>query len=537
MEQINTLTQRLASGKLTRRDFMQGALAMGLSVSAASMIVSKAEAATPKSGGRLRQAFSSGSTTDSLDPLTNEGASSMINVGWTYGNNLTEVADDGSLIPELAESFEATDDAKNWTFKLRKGVEFHNGKSLTAEDVIATLNRHRGEESKSPVKSLLNPVKEIRKEDDQTVVFDLEAPNADFPFVLSDYHMVILPLSKDGEIDATAGIGTGGYVIESFEPGVRGKFKRNPNYWKEGRAHFGEIETLIVPDSVARQNALTTNELDVVDLVEPKTVHLLARSTNLKILEVTGTQHRTTVMRLDTPPFDNFDLRMALKLSVKRQELVDKILRGHGTLGNDHNISPAQQYFNTELPQREYDPDKARHHLKKAGMEGIELELYASDAALDGTVDAAQLIQASAKPVGINVKVNRMPVDGYWANVWNQPGKGWSTSYWAGRPTCDWMFSSCCVADSDWNDTAWKTTDAAIRFNQLVVAARAELDQDKRREMYWECQRLLNEDGGELVWTFSNYISALSKKVMHPEKVAGNWVLDGNKNTERWWFA
>ena len=105
------------------------------------------------------------------------------------------------------------------------------------------------------------------------------------------------------------------------------------------------------------------------------------------------------------------------------------------------------------------------------------------------------------------------------------------------EPSSDWMFSSCCVTDSDWNDTSWRNTEASDRFNELVVAARSELDQDKRREMYWECQRLVNEDGGQIIWTFSNYLSAMSDKVMHPEKVAGNWVLDGNKNTERWWFA
>ena len=109
----------------------------------------------------------------------------------------------------------------------------------------------------------------------------------------------------------------------------------------------------------------------------------------MRVLEVTGTQHRTMIMRLDTPPYDNFDLRMALKLVVKRQEMIDKIESGHGVVGNDHNISPAQQYYNTELPQREYDPDKAKFHLKKAGMEGIELELIASPAALDGAANAA----------------------------------------------------------------------------------------------------------------------------------------------------
>ena len=206
-------------------------------------------------------------------------------------------------------------------------------------------------------------------------------------------------------------------------------------------------------------------------------------------------------------------------------------------MGNDHQISPAQQYFNTELPQREYDPDKAKFHIRKAGMEGIKLELVASQAALDGAADAALLLKESAAPAGIDITVRRVPSDGFWSAVWNQPGTGFVTSYWGGRPTNDWMFTTCCVAESNWNDTAWKGTEAADRFNELIVAARSELDENRRREMYWECQRLVHEDGGSLVWGFTNYLHGLRDNVRHPEKVAGNWTLDGAKNMERWWFA
>ena len=346
-----------------------------------------------------------------------------------------------------------------------------------------------------------------------------------------------MPSDGNGNVDTTSGNGTGPYAIDTFEPGVRTFFKRNPDYFKSDRAHFDEIEHLVILDAAARHNALTTGAVDVIDAVEPKTAHLMARVRDVRVQEVTGTQNRNMVMRLDTPPFDNPDLRLAIKLSAKRQELVDKIEGGHGVIGNDHHISPAQQYYNTELPQREYDPDKARFHLKKAGMEGIKLELLASQAALEGAADAAILLKESAAPAGIDITVKRVPSDGFWSNVWNKPGTGFVTSYWGGRPTNDWMFTTCCVAESNWNDSAWKGTPAADRFNELIIAARSELDQDKRREMYWECQRLVNEDSGTLVWGFTNYLHGLRENVRHPEKVAGNWTLDGAKNTERWWFA
>ena len=488
-------------------------------------------AATPKKGGRFRHGMGYGSTTDTLDPANYENNFMSGGVGYAHANHLSEVSREGQLVPELAESWESPD-AKTWTFKLRKGVEFHNGKTLTADDVIASMNHHRGEDSKSAAKGLLKPVTEIKKTDDYTLVFELSAGNADFPFIASDYHLQIKP-SKDGKINATDGIGSGAYKIEKFEPGVRMLGSRNRNYWKEGAGHFDEIELLSLIDITARQNAVMNDDVDFIDRVDPKTVALLARVPTLDILETTGTQHYTFPMRLDSPPFDNLDLRLALKHSVKRQELVDKILLGHGLIGNDHPISVSNPFYNSELAQREYDPDKARHHYKKSGHSG-PIQLSAADAAFAGAVDGAQLMKASAAAAGINIEVVREPSDGYWSNVWNK--KPWCACYWGGRPTEDWMFSAAYVDTSEWNDTAWKTTDAAKKFNKLVIEARAELDQDKRRAIYYECQKLIHDDGGAIVPMWANYIHAASKKLAHGP-VAGNWESDGGKITERWWFA
>ncbi len=522
----------LGSGGIDRRQFVTSMVAAGVALPTALSMAGKAMAMTPNKGGHLRQGFGHGSTTDSLDPATYENGL-MQNVCYTYGNHLTEVNGSGELVPELCESYDSPD-AKTWTFKLRSGVEFHNGKTLDADDVIATFNHHRGEDSKSAGKGLITAVTDIRRDGD-AVVFELDSPNADFPFIVSDYHFMIMPSDGEGNVDALAGQGTGAYKLDNFEAGVRAVFSRNPNYWKEGFGHFDSVETLSLLDTTARQNAVMNGDVEVIDKVDPKTVNLLARVPVLTILETTGTLHYTFPMRLDTPPFDNFDVRMALKLAINRQEMVDKILLGHGLIGNDHPISVANQFHNGDLAQREYDPDKARHHIAKAGLEGTAIQLSSSDAAFAGAVDAAQLIKASAEAGGINVEIVREPKDGYWSNVWNK--KGWSACYWGGRPTEDWMFSSAYVADTEWNDTAWRTTEDAERFNALVIEARAELDQNRRREIYYECQRLIHADGGAIVPMWANHIHALSKKIATPEKVAGNWQNDGNKSAERWWFA
>ncbi len=528
MRKLDDYTKMLAAGTITRRHFMQAATALGATTALATSMAGRAFAATPKKGGTLRLGIGHGSTTDSLDPGTFENLYMQVVGGAVYGN-LTEVANTGDLVPELAESWEVTADAKTWTFKLRQGVEFHNGKTMDSGDVIASINHHLGEDSKSAAKAILEPIAEVKADGKDTVVFNLKTGNADFPFIISDYHVAILP-AKDGKLDPMSGIGSGGYVVESYEPGVRTALKRNPNYWKSDRAHFDGAEVLAILDVAARTNALTTGEIDAMDRVDLKTAHLLARNRNIKIEEVSGTQHYTFAMRTDTDPFTDNNVRLALKYAIDREALVKTILRGHGVVGNDHPIGRSNRFHADDLEQRKYDPDKAKFHLKQAGLSSLKVDLSAADAAFPGAVDAAVLYKEHAAKAGIDINVVREPNDGYWSNVWLK--KPWCAVYWGGRPTEDWMFSTAYAAGVPWNDTYWKHE----RFNQLLVEARAELDEAKRRQMYFELQKIVRDEGGVVVPMFANYVMGISNKVQH-EKLGANWSLDGFRCIERWWFA
>ena len=379
---------KLTAGSINRRQFMTAVLATGVTVPTALGLATQAMAATPKKGGTFRYGCGHGSTTDTLDSGTSENHFTLVNT-YNVANHLTHIDSDGKLKGDLAESYESAD-AQTWVFNLRKGVEFHNGKTMTADDVLATFEHHGGENSKSAAKGLLTAVKSVKADGPNTVVFELETPNADFPFIVSDYHISIRP-----EGDMTSGVGTGPYVVEDFEPGVHSKLNRNPNYFKSDRAHFDRIEMTSIIDTTARQNAIMNGDVDLADKVDLKTVALLGRSPNLEIDETTGTGHYTFPMRLDVAPFDNYDLRMALKLSVKRQELVDKILLGHGALGNDHPISTANQFHAGGLAQREFDPDKAAFHYKKSGHSGT-IQLSAADAAFAGNAATGQIANAIA---------------------------------------------------------------------------------------------------------------------------------------------
>ncbi|MGD1925272.1 MAG: ABC transporter substrate-binding protein [Paracoccaceae bacterium] len=515
----------LMNNGVTRRGLMQGAAAGALVLGAG---LGPAKAAEPKRGGKMSFGKAHGQTSDSHDPGSWENGFTTT-LGFALYNRLTEVDTDGSLIPELAESWEASPDASEWTFKVRN-AEFHDGSKVTAADVIASINHHRGEDSQSAAKPIVTPIKDLAAVGNDAVKFTLDGGNADFPFILSDYHLVIGKDNGSGKVDWT-GMGSGSYTLNNFEPGVRLDMSRNDNNWRSDRGWFEDIEVLAIVDPVARQNALMTGSVQGIDRVDVKTVDLLKRNPNLKIEAVSGTQHFTFPMRVNAAPFDNVDLRLAVKYSVKRQEMLDKILRGYGALGNDLPISANQRFYNKDLAQREFDADKAKFHLKKAGMEGVELTLYAADAAFPGAVDAAQLYQASAKEAGIRIKIERAANDGYWSNIWN--AKPWCACYWGGRPVEDQMFSTAYQSGVPWNDTAWSNE----RFDELLIKARAELNEETRRTMYYEMQEILHNDGGLVAPMFASYVNAIAKNVMHADQVASNWSLDGERWAERWWFA
>jgi peptide/nickel transport system substrate-binding protein len=525
MRKFEDLQRQLSEGRLSRREFVKRATVLGMAAAIPSgLLMENAQAA--KRGGRLRMGFHGGSTTDSMDTqaLTSEFSNMMF---YTLLGHLTEVAPNGKLVPQLAESYEPNATADEWTFDLRKGVEFHNGKTMDADDVMMSVDNHRGENSKSQVKAFVDQIVSMRKDGPNRVIFSLKEGNADFPFLLSSGALGILPV-KDGKLEF--GVGTGAYSIDRFDPGVSADLKRFPNHFRDNVGFFDSANILVVADSTSRQNALVTGEVDYIDYVPPQTAKLLARKPGIEVLEVAGTLHYTFPMRVDTAPYDNNDVRLAMKYAFDREDALKRILHGYGSLGNDHPISPANRYYNKDLPQRVYDPDKAKFHLKKSGVTEAKFELTGSEGLYAGCMDTILLYKEYAAKAGIDITPNRAPNDGYWSDVWMV--HPWSASIWSGRPTEDWMFSQGYGATSNWNETYWKHP----KFNKLLVLARAELDDAKRREMYGEMQSLCRDDGGSVIPLFGSHISANSEKIGVPKVVAGNWETDGYKMIERWWF-
>lgn len=529
MNKLKCARQLVGCGKVSRRDFIQLALAAGVTVPAAQSLFAGAARAHPWKGGLFRIAIGHGSTTDSLDPATYPDQFTGAAMWGTLSNSLTEVDAKGDVFGDLAESFEPSRGAQRWAFRLRRGLTFHDGRPVTADDVVGSLRHHMGPDSQSAAKALLAPITSLRADGPHMVVVELENGNADFPYILSDYHLPIMPVIE-GHADWTTGNRTGAYVLDRFEPGVRATFTRNPHYHKSGRAHFDAVEALVITDDVARTNALTSGDVHYMDRCDLKTLGRLRQTPGIAISEVAGYGHYVYAMDVTQAPFDDVNVRLALKHSLDREEIVRKVFFGHGVPGNDNPIAPSVKYAIDPEPRHAYDPDKARSYLKKAGLQTLKVDISASDAAFDGCVDGAVLWKEHARKAGIDINVVREAGDGYWDKVWGK--RGCFGSYWAGRPTPDWMFSSVYAADAAWNETSW----AHPRFNELMATARSETDEARRAAMYAEMQQLVHDDGGVVNLMFNTYVDAHADTLAHDD-LAANWPMDGLRVAERWWFS
>jgi len=496
--ELRDLGRRLGVGTVTRRQLLGRAAALGISATALSSLLPRVTLAqeTPKRGGHLKVGLDGAGTSDSLDPASYTVFFMEI-LGQQLYSQLVEVDEKGQVQPALAESWEAKPGATEWRFKLRKDVVFHNGKKLTAADVVYTLNYHRGKDSKSAARSLLEPVADVKADGDSDVVITLNGGNADLPYLLADYHLCIGPEGTNFR----DGIGTGAYALETFNPGVRAMTKKNPNFWRTDRGFVDSVETIAINDPTARLSALLSGAVHLINRADPKSAKLIADSPHVQLYNAPSGGHPTFAMRCDTGPFQDNNLRLAMKYAIDREDIIRRAMLGFATVGNDTPVPSFDPVFAADIPQRPYDPDKAKFYFQKANP-SAPITLDVCDGAFAGAVEAAQLFQASAAKAGITVQVSRDPNDGYWENVWRKVP--FCASFWSPRPTADMIFSIAYRSDAPWNETYWKRPD----FDKLLIEARAELDQAKRKQMYHDLQLMVYEDGGELVPMFVNLLDA-----------------------------
>ena len=488
----------------SRRDILGMFGAAGMAATTAGGIFGAAKdavAQTPRRGGRIRVSGTGTSTADTLDPARQSFSTDYARCNMFY-NGLTTL--DGSLTPRpaLAESWDQQG-AKVWTFKLRRGVEFHDGKPLTAADVVYSLNRHKIAATASRARSLAMPMTEIVATGPNEVRITLDAPNADLPVVLGTFHFQII---KDGTTDFSTAIGTGAFRCKEFQPGVRSISTRNPNYWSDGKPYLDEIEFIGIADEQARVNALLSGDVQLIGGVDPRSVGRIQRSQGNSVFETKSGYYTNLVMRVDQSPASNADFVLAMKYMFDRQQMRTAVLRNYGVVGNDQPIDPTNRFYFDGLPQRPFDLDRARFHFQRSGIGGTALPVVCSTAA-PNSIDMAQVMQQTGQRIGMNLEVRRVPADGYWSNHWFKHPLGFGAIN--PRPSADLLLTLFFKSDATWNESGWKNE----RFDQLVGAARAETDDAKRRQMYADMQVMIHNESGIGIPVFQSMLDGHSSRL------------------------
>ena len=503
---IAALKELYQGAVISRRAFVSRLAALGIGASVIGAIVAGApvvEAATPKRGGRMRAAAGAHGPDDTLDPAR---FNSVINYGRgeQFYNGLTRIDEFLVAQPDLAESWETNANATEWVFRLRKGVEFHSGKSLDAEDALFSIQRHLDKDVGSGAKAFVENVAEGIVEDKHTVRFKLKGPDADFPVIMGTYQMKIVPAGTKTFQNAP---GTGPFKLVEFKPGVRSVAHRNENYWEEGRPYLDEIEWFGISDHNARMNALLAGDILMMSGLDPKAIPRISKTDGVRVVNTKAGQYTNFALMTDRAPTDSNEFRLAIKHLQNRERILKLIYKGNGMLGNDQPISPVDPMYCEDLPIRPFDPDKAKHHLKKAGMEGATVKVHTSEVAGTGAIEQALMLQREASKIGLEIKVQRDPGDGYWSATWGK--QPLFMSGWNMRPTANIMLTLAFKSDAAWNEAKWQNA----RFDELLELGRASTDTVQRKRIYCEAQQLIHETGGVAIPCFIDYLDAMSDKV------------------------
>jgi peptide/nickel transport system substrate-binding protein len=389
-----------------------------------------------------------------------------------------------------------------WTIRLKQGVEFHNGKTLSADDAIFSIQRIIDPDNPKVGAAGLTDIdpQGFKKIDERTFLIRLNQPFAVFDEQLGQYFNGIVPV----DYDPNNPVGTGPFRFGSFTPGGQSRFPANPNYWVEGEPHVDELVIIDFPDDTARVNALLSGQVQAIDNLPLGQLRVVEANPELKALVANTGAWLPFTMRVDHPPFDDVRVRQALRLIVDRQQMIDQALAGHGWVGNDL-YSPFDPCYASDLPQREQDLEKAKALLKEAGHENLVVELVTSPVAA-GVVEAAQVFAEQAKGAGVTVNLRKVDTGVFYGDDYLK----WpfAQDFWFTRDYIPQVAQGT-LPTAPYNETHW----ADPTFIKLIDKARGTLDANKRCELLHQAQQIEYESGGYIVWGFRNQVDAYSAKI------------------------
>lgn len=489
-----------------RRQWMRmalGVLLCGGVLIGSGIATERAEAQTR--GGMLRVSVP-GSPRLLDPPITGAGEEWLV-TSWLY-SNLTRIAPDLSVQSDLAVSWESAKGASEWTFKLHPDVKFHHGRTVTAEDVVFSINRILDPKTASRGKGPIGPISKVEALDPLTVRFTLSTPVADFPANLALPYARIIPKEKVADLNAQA-FGTGPFMLKEYVVGDHVTVVRNPNYFRKGKPLVDEVRLQVFPDPTAELNSLLSGNTDIMWQVRVEQVALLKRDSNVQVAEAVTGAFTPIVMRADRPPFNDNRVRQALKYCFDREKILQVITQGHGTIGNDFSLPPNNP-FAPALPVRKRDYARAKALLAEAGHpSGLKLKMYTSDARV-GMLELAVLAKEMCQPAGFDIEIVKVTWDVFLNTVWEK--ETFYVNNWFARPTTDtsiFPFFATRLKGGTLNEYGYSNG----KLDDVLLKAKGETNTERRKQLYREAAQVLVEDGPAVIPYFKNYISAVRSAV------------------------
>ncbi|AZP15492.1 peptide ABC transporter substrate-binding protein [Streptomyces aquilus] len=511
---------------LRRRGFLAatslGALALTTGCGTADGDSDAKSDGAPKPGGRLRAAFAGGGASETLDPHLANLFADVARAKALY-DKLADYGADLSAQPRLATQWEPNKTLDRWQVTLREAT-FHDGKPVTAEDVLYSYRRIADPDQAFRAKASLEPIDldASRATGQRSIEFVLKRPTAEFPNVLAAFGAYIVP-AEATDFDKKP-IGSGPFRFVSFAPGRSAVFRRHDAYW-EGAPHLAELEFVVANEESARVNALLGGQVEYAHELNPTTARAHEGKGQIEIVRLRNSAMQAFCMKTDRPPFDDPRVRQAFFLIADRRELVDGALSGAGVVGNDL-FGKGYEYYDDSLPQREQDLDKARALLRQAGAENLKVTLDTSAVAA-GFTEAASIFRDQAAKAGVTIDVKTGSKDSYWADILDN---GTLCCYRSGAMPIEAHISQRLLTGSTTNATKWRHKD----FDALYEQAQSTRDESARAAVYDRMQRRLYTEGGFLIWGFADWILGTARTVRGVEAKAPANTLDWARFDKVW---
>jgi peptide/nickel transport system substrate-binding protein len=484
--------------KLTRRGLLGSTLIL-----AAEPVWSSAATADPRT---LSLAISTSIV--SLDPMKTVSGDEYIYNNLVF-NGLTRIREDLTTQPDLAEKWENSDDLKRWTFHLRRGVKFHSGRELVADDVIAFFKRIMDPANAAPSRSNYTMIANVSAQDPYTVTFDLSYPYGGFADIMADRQAKITPRDLVGEL-LRKPVGTGPFMFQSYTPGDRMILVKNPDYFEKGLPKLDGVVIRIIPEPSVKAAALKSGDIDIIWNLPLEQVKTLSTDPNLRVESVATGSWDAAIMNNLIPPFNDVRVRRAFLLAVDKRDVVDLTLFGEGA-PTISPIPPISPFFANDIVIPKADPAAARKLLAEAGHpNGISIPLILPE----GRTQRERLgvtLQELAKPAGFDISVKRVPMSSYLAEI---SGKApfYIDGYFA-RPTVDTSTYPFLHSGGSWNETLWHYKNAGVDAG--LDAARQTADKDQQKAAYVAMQHALNDDPPGFFAYSVNYACAYRKSMQN----------------------